>query len=169
MSGSLSDSTAVNVGASGTYALSADDTVGSIEGSGAINLGSSELTSGGLNANTTFSGVMSGTGGKRKSGSGTLTFSGSNTYSGPTRIDAGTLTVSGSLSDSTDVAVANGATYSLGSNDTIGSLAGAGDVSLSSYTLVSGQSGESTTFSGAISGSGGFKKIGAGRQVSHPC
>ena len=62
--------------------------------------------------------------------------------------------VSGSLSDSTDVTVANGATYALGSNDTIGSLAGDGDVSLGSYTLVSGQSGASTTFSGAISGSG---------------
>ena len=34
----------------GTYALSADDTVGSIEGSGAINLGSSELTTGGRQA-----------------------------------------------------------------------------------------------------------------------
>ncbi|MBW7894308.1 MAG: autotransporter-associated beta strand repeat-containing protein, partial [Opitutaceae bacterium] len=88
----LGDSTAVTVNASGSLALNAaNETVGSIAGSGAINLGSYILTSGGTDASTTFSGIISGSGGLEKSGAGTLTLSGSNTYSGGTTVTAGTL------------------------------------------------------------------------------
>ena len=44
-----------------------------------------------------------------KAGSGTLTFSANNTYTGDTTISAGKLTVSGTLADTTDVI--NSGTY----------------------------------------------------------
>ena len=63
--------------------------------SGAISIhGSQVLTIDGA-GDTTFSGIVSGTGGSlNKIGSGTLTLSGANTYTGATSISAGTLTLS---------------------------------------------------------------------------
>src|SRR5262245_22708000 len=59
--------------------------------------------------------------------------------------------------------VASGATLNLdGFNQTIGSLAGAGAVTLGSATLTGGGDNSSTTFSGAISGTGGLVKQGTG-------
>ena len=77
-------------------------------------------------------------------------------------MNAGTLLVSGSLSDTTAVSVESGASYELGSDDTVGSLSGAGSVSLSSYQLEAGGDNTSTTFSGVISGDGGLTKEGSG-------
>jgi fibronectin-binding autotransporter adhesin len=51
-------------------------------------------------------------GGFTKSGNGTLTLGGSNTYTGATAINAGTLVVNGSLSSSSMVSIAGGATLS---------------------------------------------------------
>ena len=50
------------------------------------------LWTGSDNSSTTFSGVMSGNGGRLvKEGSGVFTLSGANTYTGSTEVDAGTL------------------------------------------------------------------------------
>jgi outer membrane autotransporter protein len=94
-------------------------TVGSIAGSGTIFLGSNNLTVGGNLQNTVFSGVISDggsadpgflsffdlngpstdTGGSlTKVGTGMLTLTGKNTYTGPTIIDAGSLLVDESIS-----------------------------------------------------------------------
>lgn len=100
-----------------------------------------------------------------KVGTGNLTLSGVNTYSGATTIDEGYLIVSplGQLSDSTAVSVATGAYYQAESTDTIGSLAGAGSVVLSPGTVLStGANNSSTTFSGVISGAAGLTKVGTG-------
>ena len=57
-----------------------------------INLGSKTLTAGSNNNNTTFAGNLFGTDGRLiKEGSGTLTLSGDNTYTGGTNITGGTL------------------------------------------------------------------------------
>jgi autotransporter-associated beta strand protein len=53
----------------------------------------------------TISGILSGDGGLNKLGSGTLTLSGSNSYSGETDINAGTLNITGSISSSSLVMV----------------------------------------------------------------
>ena len=59
-----------------------------------------------------------------------------------------------------------GGTFDLNSfNQTIGSLAGAGSVTLGAATLTTGSDNTSTTFSGTISGTGGLTKIGAGTLV----
>ncbi len=73
-----------------------NQTVGSIAGGGItggnIALGSGTLTSGGNNSSTTFAGVISGTGGALvKTGTGTLTLSGTNIYDGGTMISKGGL------------------------------------------------------------------------------
>ena len=65
-----------------------------------------------------------------KLGSGNLTLSGANTYSGDSNINAGTLTVTGGLADSSDVVVASGARYAVQASDTVQSLSGSGSVEL---------------------------------------
>jgi autotransporter-associated beta strand protein len=59
--------------------------------------------------------------------------------------------------------VAAGAILDLNNfNQSIGSLAGAGSVTLGSATLTTGNDNTSTTFSGIISGDGGLTKVGSG-------
>ncbi len=77
-------------------------TVGSIEGAGTYQLGSKTLTVGLNNLSTIVSGTITdggpgiGSGGSlNKVGTGTLTLSGANTYTGGTVLNAGTLTVNG--------------------------------------------------------------------------
>ena len=79
-------------------------TAGSIEGAGNYFLGSKSLTVGSNNLSTTVSGIISdggasgGTGGSLvKVGTGTLTLSGANTYTGLTTISEGAINLTGSL------------------------------------------------------------------------
>jgi YVTN family beta-propeller protein/autotransporter-associated beta strand protein len=118
------------------------------------------------NGNTaTLSGTISGPGSLTKIGLGTLTLSGSSTYAGATNVNAGTLQAGAvnALSPLSAFTVAGGATLDLNNfNQTIGSLAGAGSVTLGAATLTTGNDNTSTTFSGGISGTGGLAKIGSG-------
>jgi len=67
-------------------------TAGSIEGAGNYILGANELTVGSNNLSTEVSGVISGTGGSLvKTGTGTLTLTGANIYTGGTTINGGAL------------------------------------------------------------------------------
>jgi len=96
---------------------------------------------------------------------GTLTLSGSSTYSGSTVILGGTLQAgaTNALATNSAFSVGSRGTLDLASfNQTIGSLAGAGDVTLGSATLTTGNDNTSTTFSGTISGSGSLIKVGTG-------
>ena len=97
---------------------------GSIEGAGDIFLGSKNLTVGGNNLSTPYSGVLQdggvngGAGGSlTKTGTGTLTLSGTNTYTGATTVNGGTLSVTGSVASSSGVTVNTGAT--LGGTGTV--------------------------------------------------
>jgi len=67
-------------------------TVGSLSGSGTV-VNSSALTVGTDSTDTTFSGTVSGSGDLLKTGVGTLTLAGSNTYRGETYINAGILQI----------------------------------------------------------------------------
>ena len=142
-----------------------NDTIGSFAGAGTISLGAGRLTAGGLNTSTAFSGAIGGSGGLTKIGTGTLTLSGVNSYSGSTDVNAGTLALGSAASgpSASRVNLAGGTTLNTaGFSATIGSLAGAGNVTLGAGTLTAGGDQTSSTFSGAISGTGGFVKSGAG-------
>jgi outer membrane autotransporter protein len=113
----------------------------------------------------TFGGVISGTGAFAQIGPGTTILTAGNTYTGATTVSAGTLRAGAAnvFGSSSAVTVASGATLNLaGFNQSIGSLAGAGSVALGAATLATGSDNSSTTFSGAISGTGGLTKTGAG-------
>jgi autotransporter-associated beta strand protein len=120
-----------------------------------------------VDAGNTFSlsQAITGTGGLTKLGAGTLLLSGANTYSGATNVNAGSLQAGAVnvFGNNSAVTVASGATLDLNSfNQTIGSLAGAGSVKLGLASLTAGGDNSSTTFSGDISGAGGFAKTGNG-------
>ena len=113
----------------------------------------------------TLSGTVTGTGAFTKIGTGTLVLSGTNNYGGATNVDAGTLQAGSAnvFNSVSDFSVASGATLDLNNlNQTIGSLAGAGIVTLGSATLTTGGDNNSTTFSGTMTGTGGLTKTGGG-------
>ena len=91
---------------------------------------------------TTLGGIISGPYGITKSGAGTVTLSGADTYTGPTTNNAGTLAVNGSLAG--NVVVNSGAT--LAGTGTIG---GAATVN-SGAILAPGNSGVGTLNSGSL-------------------
>ncbi|MGX5710900.1 autotransporter domain-containing protein [Brucella lupini] len=65
--------------------------IGSLAGSGTVGLGSATLTTGADNSDTSFSGLIQGTGQLIKTGTGTFTLTGNNIHTGGTTISAGTL------------------------------------------------------------------------------
>jgi autotransporter-associated beta strand protein len=165
----IGDSSAVTVGSGATLTLNGgNETIGSLAGAGNVVL-SYRLTAGGDNTDTTFSGVISGIGnGIVKQGTGTLTLTGNNTYTGSTRVSAGTLIVNragGALADATAVTVDSGATFTVSQTETIGSISSTGAVVLNAGTLTVGGGGTSTTVSGVISGSGNLAKVGNGTLI----
>ncbi|RXZ44441.1 hypothetical protein EBB06_04870 [Crenobacter cavernae] len=164
--GALAQTSTSTVAAGATLDLNNyDQSIGSLAGAGDVTLASAELTTGGDNSSTTFSGDIGGTGGLTKTGSGTLTLSGDNSYSGATTVSGGTLQAgkAGALSQDSATTVASGATLDLNNfNQSVGSLAGAGDVTLGSANLSTGGDSRSSTFSGGIAGTGGLSKIGSG-------
>lgn len=101
-----------------------------------------------------------------KTGSGTWSLTaGASSFSGTTLVSAGTLQASGAgaFFSASAFTVSSGATLDLNnSNQTIGSLVGAGTVTLGSGTLTAGGDNSSTTFSGGITGTGGLTKNGTG-------
>ena len=111
-------------------------TIGSIEGDGGVSLGLLGLTVGGNNLTTTYSGVIGDGGGAggslTKIGTGTLTLSGVNTYTGGTTVSAGTLLVAakhGSATGAGTVKVTAGTLGGIGKisgNVTLGTGAGSG-------------------------------------------
>ena len=93
-------------GANGDNNVSA----GSIAGAGSFVVGTNNLVVGALNTSTEVSGVISGNGGGlTKIGTGTLTLSGTNIYTGTTIVSAGMLNVTGAIAGSS-VSIANGGT-----------------------------------------------------------
>jgi autotransporter-associated beta strand protein len=133
-------------------------------GTGAVTMNASRTVTVAA-SNFTVGGIISGSGhGLTKNGSGTMILSGANTYTGATTINAGTLTANGgsAIADASAVSVGSGAVFNLGASETVGSIAGAGNISLGFFTLTAGGDNSSTTASGVISGTGALTKTGTG-------
>ncbi|NJD26551.1 MAG: autotransporter domain-containing protein [Betaproteobacteria bacterium] len=141
---------------------SADGTTGDFRGPLAVNVADA---GGQLNLTGSISDASDGTAGQVvKNGAGILALSGNNTYSGATTINAGILQANGgnAIGDKSAVTIAGGALLQLAASETIGSLAGAGDVLLQNTALTTGKDNTSTTFSGSMIGVGSFEKYGTG-------
>mgnify|MGYP006289413909 CR=1 FL=1 len=162
----LADTGQVSLSIGSTFELLANETIGNLSGNGGtVNLNVNQLTVN-QTGTTSFAGIVTDSGGLTKTGVGSLTLSGINTYTGATLVSAGELVLANTngttLSDNSAVTVAPGATLSLLYNDTVGSLAGGGTVGLGILALSAGGDGTSTTYSGVFTGSGGFIKNGTG-------
>jgi len=119
---SIVDTVAVSLAdaAGAIFRLDASETIGSLAGGGTtggnVNLQGNTLTVGDANTSTTFAGILSGTGGLTKQGSGTLALSGPNTYEGATTVSAGSLVFQNTAAKPSlsAVSVSAGATLGLG-------------------------------------------------------
>ena len=132
-------------------------TAGSIAGAGNYNLGSKQLTVSSNNLSSTVSGVIAdggllgGTGASLvKTGTGTLTLSGNNTFTGGTTVNQGLLIVNGSL--------ASGVTLSGGSLGGSGSVA---SLTANNATLAPGNSIGTLTVTGNFVQNGGTYQVEA--------
>ncbi|MCY3022446.1 MAG: autotransporter-associated beta strand repeat-containing protein [Planctomycetota bacterium] len=144
-------------------------TVGGTVSNGGFMLTAATDTGGACSA----SGAIGGSGGLSKIGAGTLTLSGANAYTGATTVTGGTLkagVAAQAFGMNSRVTLANtaGATLDItGFSNSIGSLTGGGtnggNVTLGAATLTVGGDGTSpAAYAGAIGGTGGLTKIGAG-------
>jgi autotransporter-associated beta strand protein len=121
----IADGAPVTVNASGLLDLNNQyDTVGSLAGSGNVNLLFGALTAGGNNSDTTFSGVISGIGfvPLTKEGTGRMTLCGTNTCSGKMVVNNGDLYVNGSQTCGVELNT-NGKLHGQG---TVGAITGVG-------------------------------------------
>ena len=101
-------------------------TTGSIEGDGSVVLGAHNLSVGANNLSTTFTGVISGSGGSlTKTGKPALTLTGANLYTGGTTVTGGTLNVNNTSGSGTGTGPVEVRAGTLGGNGII-----AGDVSI---------------------------------------
>ena len=118
----------------------------------------------------TMSGVLSGTGGAlRKSGNGTLTLTGDNSYSGGTTVSAGTLLVNsasalglGTLTNNAQVNIASTAGPVFNLSGLAGNSATATLNLLSETTDLAINQSVDTTYAGSITGPITLNKVGSG-------
>jgi autotransporter-associated beta strand protein len=113
--------------------------------------------------NLRFLGSINGSANITKTGDGTVFFNGTNDNAmGNVTISAGTLSITNgsAIGDNSTVTVAGGANFAVTANETIGALAGAGNVTLSnSRILVAGGNNQNTTFSGILQGGNGISGL----------
>lgn len=167
--------TSTYAGGAGTLSFGLSSaTLGGLSGSRDLALtntsaGAVALTVGANGENTSYSGIMSGTGSLIKTGAGTLTLTNGQSYTGTTTVSQGTLALGQSNALANSTLVANGGTLSFGTltSATFGGLSGSGALALTNgssqaVTLTVGDNGANTTYSGSLDGSGSLTKSGAG-------
>ena len=157
--GTVVDSSGVTVDTGAVFSVgsySGTAKVETIAGSGTVTLGSNTLQIN--NANSTFSGVISGTG-LVALVNGNETFSGNNTYSGGTRLDGGTLSIS---SDSNLGASTGGIEFNGGTLETTVKVDTNRSIIVDSTNGTINTDGISETFAGSLTGTGTLTVTGGG-------
>ena len=137
-------------------------------GSPQVLLGGNTLETGLDNSNTTFSGTISGSGGLIKSGSGTFTLLGVNTYAGGATLNGGELSLgnSGALPFNNTI-IFNGGTLQATAANTADFSALFSQASWQNFSIDT--NGQTVTWGTALNSSGGsLTKLGAGTLVLAP-
>jgi autotransporter-associated beta strand protein len=124
--------------------------------------------------NLTYGGVVSGSGSLSKSGAGTLTLTGQNTYGGNTTVSGGTLEidVANALPTTTLLSLATGSILDVDANQTVAGFFGASGLGATldlatgvTFTVAMPVANTTTTFAGSVTGGGVFAVSGAGGDV----
>jgi autotransporter-associated beta strand protein len=154
---------------SGNVALTGYNEVGAAVGTDSLS-----LIVGNNNSSTTYTGIMSGLGSLVKTGSGTFTLTGSNSYASGTTVNGGVLNINADAalgavpgSPLTNVIFSNNGTLQFGAN-AITLSASRGFAINGGVTATLDTQGFSATVNGAIndgSGSGALRKVGTGTLV----
>jgi autotransporter-associated beta strand protein len=146
----------------GTLASTANFTIGGNRGTQLSSSGGSIQTA---EATTlTMWSPISGSGSLSKTGSGTLHLNAYNSFSGGFFIQEGAVTTAATANRfnlGSAITIDSGASLTISANQAIGTLAGAGTMTLSAGTLSLGGAAN-TSFSGIITGSGALTKSGTG-------
>ncbi|MEP5367225.1 autotransporter domain-containing protein, partial [Parvibaculum sp.] len=140
-----------------------DLTMSALSGTGGtVDLGTAELEVD-QDSDSVFDGLIAGTGSLVKLGSGILSLTGANSYSGGTTVEAGTLRAGSATGLSSGAYVLSGGTLDLNDFDlTATGLSGTGGtVDLGSAELETDQDSDSA-FAGLIAGTGSLVKLGSG-------
>lgn len=155
-------------GDTGAVVWNQTSTLGGLKGTRNLDTTGRVLSIGNNNQTTSYSGVLSGSGGLTKIGTGMLTLSGSNTFTGATTVSAGTLSVghAAALGASGGNLIASGGVLDLGGFG----INRSGTVSFTGGTVRSGTltndtvafDGQAGTVSAALAGAAGLTKSGAG-------
>ena len=117
--------------------IATSETIGSLSGGGAsggnLSIASGQVLTLNQSTSTSFNGTISGAGGVTKSGNGTLSIGGANSFTGTTNIQSGTLAAaaSGALASTPNIVIHPGGSLLVTANEAIGnvttlSLAGPG-------------------------------------------
>ena len=160
----LADTSAVVVNAGAELQLGGAETLGSLAGSGLVDLAGHRLTVGADGTTTTFSGNFDGAGAFTKIGTGGLTLSGDNTLAGTMIVGEGLLTLASSQ------ALTPGNTLQVGASGAVlaqedlalAALTGTGSLTLAGTTLSLGLDNASGRFDGQLHGDGTLNKTGSG-------
>ncbi|HLX62659.1 MAG TPA: PKD domain-containing protein [Planctomycetota bacterium] len=145
-SSDVAPASTILINASGLFDLNDhSDSVGPLSGTGNIALGTAMLSISGDATSTTFDGLVSGTGGIAKFGTGTQTFTKNNTYTGLTLVTGGVLAING-----TQVSNVLATAGTLAGTGSVGTLTASG-----TGTVAPGNSGPGTLSSGNLALSAG--------------
>jgi autotransporter-associated beta strand protein len=174
VSGSNTQTGAITLGSSARIAA----TGGSLALEGNIGGGSNVLYLGTDGGSISISSIINGAGATQdgtttsifKDGSGTLTLTGANTFTGDTRISAGKITVGsgGSLGSGSDVFLANAGTLEVNANTAVASVqewagSNSGVIAIGTgATLTIDGANKGTLYQNSISGLGGLTMAGSG-------
>ncbi len=161
----ISDQSAVVMQAPASFAVLADETIGSLSGNGTVVL-TGNLTTGSDNTSRFFTGGLSGAGGLIKTGTGTFILAGVNTNAGGVAVNDGILQLQNgqAVADTAMLSATGSGTARLLSSETVGAISGNGIIDLGANTLTVAGTALSN-FSGVISGTGGLVKTGTERLV----
>jgi len=175
--GALGSGTAVRINSTATTAgvlnVNDSDAIGSLAGTGAnatVNLATgANLDVGGLNTSTTFSGMIAGAGSLTKSGSGILSLTGANSYTGGTTINDGAIMgfVGAGASITGDYTLSNDAFLTFNqllpaSGPQSGTFSGDVTGAATAYMQFIGNSTTTVTLTGDNSGFAGTSTLGGG-------